>query len=425
MKIIQIAEIISKAGGRLYLVGGYVRDILLGLSSHDRDYCVTGLSQKLFESLFPEAISQGKSFPVYILNSCEFALARKEKKTGDKHSDFVCDSSPDITIEEDLSRRDLTINSIAIDVLTGEYIDPFQGIEDIKNKLLKHTSSAFKEDPLRVYRVARFAAQLNFEVASETLSLMNSMRTDLSHLSVERVFQEFRKALCSSHPTNFFNVLKDSNCLDIHFKEISNLIGIEQPILYHPEGDVYNHTMQVLEKTALQTHDELTCFGALVHDFGKAATPRENWPHHYDHDKLGASIVKDFCHRLKMPNLFSKAGMVTCREHMLAGIYSTLKPGTKVDFFERVYKSKSLTLQGLEIIANSDKTKNDIIQFAEIGNTIMTTIHLDKIDLEKIYEQKNFNLLLPQEKTERIKQTLREKRIRFLQELEKQQKNSQ
>ena len=176
MKIIQIAEIISKSGGRLYLVGGYVRDILLGLSSHDRDYCVTGLSQKLFESLFPEAISQGKSFPVYILNGCEFALARKEKKTGDKHSDFICDSSPNITIEEDLFRRDLTINSIAIDVLTGEYIDPFQGIEDIKNKLLRHTSSAFKEDPLRVYRVARFASQLNFQVASETLNMMNSMK---------------------------------------------------------------------------------------------------------------------------------------------------------------------------------------------------------------------------------------------------------
>ena len=198
MTIIQIAETISKASGRLYLVGGYVRDIILGVQAHDKDYCVTGLSCEAFKSLFPNAISQGKSFPVYILNGCEFALARREKKTGDKHSDFICESSPYITIEEDLSRRDLTINSIAIDVLTGEYIDPFHGLEDIKNKILKHTSSAFKEDPLRVYRVARFAAQLNFQVAPETLNIMNSMKTDLSYLSVERVFQEFRKALCSS-----------------------------------------------------------------------------------------------------------------------------------------------------------------------------------------------------------------------------------
>lgn len=419
MTIIQIAETISNAGGRLYLVGGCVRDMILDLPAHDKDYCVTGLSKETFESLFPNAISQGKSFPVYILNGCEFALARKERKTGDKHSDFVCDSSPNITIEEDLSRRDLSINSIAVDVLTEEYIDPFGGLEDIKNKIIKHTSSAFIEDPLRVYRVARFSSQLNFKVSPTTLEIMKTMKKDLSYLSVERVFQEFRKALCTSHPTNFFNILRESNCLDIHFKEISDLIGIEQPILYHPEGDVYNHTMQVLEKTALQTNDELIRFGALVHDFGKSATPRENWPHHYGHDKLGVSIVKSFCRRLKMPHLFEKAGIISCREHMLAGIYSTLKPGTKVDFFERVYKSKALSLQGVEIIVNSDKTNNEPIEFAEVGNQVMTTIHLEQTDLEKIYKQKNFNLLSPQEKAERTKQFLREKRIRFLQELEK------
>ena len=175
MTILQIAEIISIAGGRLYLVGGCVRDFILGITAHDRDYCVTGLSSEIFESLFPNAISQGKSFPVYILNGCEFALARKERKTGEKHSDFICDSSPKITIEEDLYRRDLTINSIAIDVLTKEYIDPFGGLKDIKNKIIKHTSSAFIEDPLRVYRVARFAAQLNFKVSSTTIEIMKSM----------------------------------------------------------------------------------------------------------------------------------------------------------------------------------------------------------------------------------------------------------
>jgi len=409
MTIIQIAQKISNAGGRLYLVGGAVRDLLLELTVHDKDYCVTGLSPQSFETLFPQAILQGKHFPVYILNDSEFALARTEKKAGEKHIDFICDSSPSITIEEDLARRDLTINSIAIDVLTQEIIDPFHGQEDIKNNILRITSSAFCEDPLRVYRVARFASQFNFHIETTTLAMMRSMKDSLSHLSVERVFQEFRKALLTNHPSTFFQVLRDTNCLNVHFQEIADLIGVEQPLLYHPEGDAYNHTMQILEKVSTQTNDELTRFGALVHDFGKAVTPRENWPHHYNHDKLGVTVVQSFCHRLKMPILFSKAGSVSSREHMLAGIYSNLKPGTKIDFFERIYRSKSLSFEGLEIIANADTEKTPPIRFAKIGKQIMTNIHLSELDLKKLQSKKDF---------EKIKQVLRDKRIRALQKFE-------
>lgn len=260
----------------------------------------------------------GKNFPVYIMDNCEFALARTEKKTGSKHTDFIFESSPSLSIYDDLSRRDLTVNSIAIDVISQEIIDPYNGINDIKNKILKLTSSAFSEDPLRVYRVARFASQLNFDIDLDTLKTMQNMKNSLFNLSVERVFNEFRKALQSNNPTNFFNILRSANCLDVHFQELSNLIDVQQPLEYHPEGDVYNHTMEVLDKVSKITANELIRFGALVHDFGKAATPRENWPHHYKHNELGIPIIKKFCQKLKMPTSFLKAGCCSAKEHMLA-----------------------------------------------------------------------------------------------------------
>lgn len=408
-KTIDIANNISASGGKLYLVGGCVRDIFLDKTPCDYDFCITGISSEKFEELYPNAIKQGKSFPVYILNNCEFALARKEIKTGNRHSDFKFYTDSSLSIYDDLKRRDFTINSIAIDLLTKEIIDPFNGINDIKNRVLKVTSTAFSEDPLRVYRAARFAAQLNFNVDISTIKAMESMKKELNNLSAERVFAEFRKALISSNPTNFFNVLKHANCLDIHFKEISDLIGVEQPLKYHPEGDVYNHTMEVLERASLETNDELIRFGALVHDFGKAATPREKWPHHYNHEKLGAPIVKDFCHKLKMPITYLKAGCCACNEHMRAGIYDRLKPGTKVDLFERVYKNKALSLKGLEIIANSDKNtlKNGSpIYFAEIAEQVIKNVKFD--NKEHTYTP------------EKIKSILKEKRIRYLLELEKQ-----
>ena len=414
MDIKQIAKTIAENNGRLYLVGGCVRDIILGVPPHDYDYCVVGLTQDLFENLFPNAIKQGKSFPVYMLENSEFALARTEKKSGSKHTDFEFNTSPNITIHDDLSRRDLTINSMAMDVLTNEIIDPFNGKEDIKNKILRMTSDAFIEDPLRVYRVARFSAELNFSVENTTLNMMKSMKNELSNLSVERVFTEFRKALISKNPTNFFNILRNSECLDVHFEEIFNLIGVEQPLIYHPEGDVYNHTMEVLERVSYTTTDELTRFGALVHDFGKAATPRENWPHHYEHDKLGVPLIRNFYHRLKMPQIYLKAGCISSNEHMLAGIYNRLKPGKKVAMFERVYKSKSLSLKGLEIIANSDTKKDSPITFADTATKVMENVKIDENDLLSINSISD-----PNQRIEKIQLLLRDKRIRYLLELEK------
>lgn len=416
----EIAHILSKNNASLYLVGGCVRDIILNIDPHDFDFCVVGIDSNKFEELFPNAIKQGKSFPVYIINGYEFALARKEIKTGFRHTDFNFITNSNLTIIDDLIRRDLTINSIAVNILTLDIVDPLNGIEDIQNRILKHSSIAFTEDPLRVYRVARFASQLNFEIDTSTLDLMSSMKNNLNNLSVERVFIEFRKALISENPTNFFKVLRTSECLNIHFKEIADLIGVEQPIKYHPEGDAYNHTLEVLERTSQVTNNELIRFGALVHDFGKAATPKNNWPHHYDHEKLGVPIIKDFCNKLKMPTAYLKAGCTACREHMKAGIYNRLKPGTKIDLFERVYKENFLTLKGLEIIANADKNSInnnvDKIFFADIAENIMKKVKLDDNDFIKINIIPNST---SKKRIEKTKELLKDKRIKYLLELEK------
>lgn len=418
----EIAQIISNKNCNLYLVGGCVRDIILDIQPHDLDFCVVGMEPKEFETLFPYAIKQGKNFPVYIINGYEFALARKEIKSGIKHTDFNFITTSNITINDDLIRRDLTINSIAVNVLTADIIDPLDGINDIKNRILKHSSSAFSEDPLRVYRVARFASQLNFNIDNSTLKLMSSMKDDLINLSVERVFTEFKKALISEHPINFFNTLKYTNCLSVHFEEIFNLIGVEQPLIYHPEGDAYNHTLDVLERTSKITNNELIRFGALVHDFGKAVTPRSNWPHHYNHENLGLPIIKNFCQKLKMPSSYLKAGYTACREHMRAGIYDRLKPGTKIDLFERVYKDNSLTLIGLEIIANADKntganSQNREIKFAKMAEKIMNNIKLSENDIIKI----NNSSCDIQKRIQLTKDILKSKRVEYLLKLEKEQ----
>ena len=277
----KIADIIKQNGGRLYLVGGAVRDSMLNRPISDEDYCVVGIDKETFIKLFPESYLRGKSFEVFDIEGKEFALARTEKKTGIGHKEFKITTGKEITIEEDLKRRDLGLNSIAKDVLTGELIDPFGGAEDIENKIIRATSKAFMEDPLRVYRAARFASELGFTVEENTIKMMTKLKDELSTLSKERVFVEFRKALGTNKPSIFFNVLKDAKVLNVHFKEINNLIGSLQPIEHHPEGDSYNHTMLALDNSVELTNDLLVRYSVLVHDLGKGLTPKEMYPHHY------------------------------------------------------------------------------------------------------------------------------------------------
>ena len=355
----EIANVISENGGRLYYVGGCVRDEFLGIHNSDEDYCVTGIGFEEFKKMFPKAIIRGKSFSVFDIDGKEFALARKERKTGIGHKAFEIETDESITIEDDLARRDITINAIAKDVLTGKIIDPYNGTEDIKNRRIRAVTEHFKEDPLRVYRVARFAAKFQFEVENNTIEMMKSLKEELNEISVERVYTELSKALLSSKPSIFFEVLKKSKVLDVHFKEINNLIGAEQPVKYHPEGDAFNHTMIVLDKASELTkkYDENRKleirFAALVHDLGKGETPKEEYPHHYLHEKRGVELVKNMGNRLKIPNRLINCGKVSCREHMRGGIFDKMKPSKKVEFIERVAKSV-LGLDGLQIIVKAD-----------------------------------------------------------------------
>ena len=376
--IINIAKRIQENGGCLYLVGGAVRDEILGIKNHDEDYCVEGLSDEEFIRLFPKAVSRGKFFKVFDLNGKEFALARTERKRGKGHKQFEITTNKNITIYEDLKRRDLTINSIAKNVLTNEIIDPFDGIGDLKRKIIKATSESFKEDPLRVYRAARFACKFNFEIDNNTISLMNSLKNELKELSAERVFDEMRKALSYDKPSIFFEMLKKADVLDVHFLEIHKLIGAIQPEKYHPEGDGYNHTMLALDASAKLTDDLKIRFATLVHDLGKGVTPKEMYPHHYEHDIKGVAEVQHFGNRLKMPNDWIDCGKVSAKEHMKGGIFFKMTPAKQVDFIERVYKSK-LGLKGLEIVVECDRNcrgnMKDKIDFAKIGEQIMTQIN--------------------------------------------------
>ena len=384
--IYEIASKINSNGGNLYLVGGAIRDKLLGIVNHDEDYCVTGISFDEFKELFPEAIIKGKDFPVFSIANKEFAIARKERKIGIGHNSFDVKTDKKITIEEDLERRDITINAIAKEVLTDKIVDPFNGMEDLKKNIIRAVSNHFVEDPLRVYRVARFASQFNFNVEDNTMNMMKLLKNELYSLAVERVYNELRKALLTDKPSIFFDVLKDANVLDIHFKEIYNLIGAEQPIEYHPEGDSYNHTMIVLDKVADKTKslsDERKLelrFSALVHDLGKGTTPKEEYPHHIKHEERGAELVKHIGNRLKLPTRMIKCGITSCLEHMRGGIFDKMTFAKKVNFIERV-NSTILGLDGLQIIVDADNMSGDSDknQFADLGHEIINCTNGDEI----------------------------------------------
>lgn len=380
MTIIEIAKKIRHIGGNLYAVGGAVRNKIIGIPIKDEDYCITGITKENFINNFPEARYQGKSFGVFILENKEFAMARTEEKTGTGHKEFSIKTNETITIEEDLKRRDLSINAIAEDVLTGEIIDPYGGSQDIKNRKIRAVSDAFKEDPLRVYRAARFAAELGFEVEENTLEMMNSLKEELLTLSKERVFEELRKALKTNKPSIFFEVLKKARVLDVHFKEIHDLIGALQPEKYHPEGDSYNHTMIALDNASKITTDEKIRFCALVHDLGKGRTPKEMYPHHYGHEEKGVEPLRELARRIGIPTIWKECALTAIKEHMKGGIFYKMSIPKKVTFLERVEKSK-LGLEGLQIVVYADRARhgeesieNQEYNFESLGKKMLEEI---------------------------------------------------
>lgn len=302
---------------KIYKVGGAVRDEILGLKAHDNDYVVVGSS--MVEMRACGYISVGKSFPVFLHPETheEYALARKEIKTGNRHTDFEFIFTPDVTLRQDLERRDLTCNAIAFDEETKEYIDYFGGRQDIQNKILRHINAEhFVEDPLRVLRACRFAAQLDFEVAPETLALCQKMvlAGAMENLTPERIFEEVKKALETKKSSKFFVLMRQIGALKIIMPEVDVLFGVPEKLQYHPEGNTGGHVMTALDTAAGKS--ALIKFAVLTHDLGKALTVKEKWPSHHGHADLARNPILSLCARLKVPNIYKEFALKAAKQHM-------------------------------------------------------------------------------------------------------------
>ncbi|MFQ3175655.1 MAG: tRNA nucleotidyltransferase (CCA-adding enzyme) [Psychromonas sp.] len=319
---------------QIFLVGGAVRDQLLQLEIKDRDYVVIAATPEKLLKLGYQQV--GKDFPVFIHPKTrdEYALARTERKKGSGHNGFECYAGQDVTLTEDLKRRDLTINAIAQSP-QGELIDPYHGLQDIETKTLRHISTAFSEDPLRVLRVARFAARfydLGFKIAPETLDLMRSLSSsgELSHLTAERVWQETANALKTDNPQIYFQVLRDCGALAILFPEIEALFGVPAPKKWHPEIDTGIHTLMVVQQSVKLSDALAFRFACLVHDLGKALTPQELWPSHKGHGQVGLQLINNLCQRLKIPNECRELACLVSEHHTLIHKGLELKAATLI-----------------------------------------------------------------------------------------------
>ncbi len=329
----QIYDSLPKGNGlQRYLVGGAVRDKLLNIDSYDRDWVVVGSTPQEMKSLGFSAV--GKDFPVFLHPKTkeEHALARTERKSGSGYTGFECYFAPDVSLEEDLMRRDLTINAIAQDD-KGQLYDPYHGQQDLSNRILRHVSNAFVEDPLRVLRVARFAAKLhhlNFTVAPETMVMMSEIvqSGELAHLTAERVWQEWHKSLSTPHPEVFLSVLRECGALAVVLPEIDALFGVPQPEKWHPEIDTGIHTLMVAQQAALLSPSLPVRFAAQVHDLGKGITPESEWPSHKMHCHTGLKIIKKLCDRVRVPNEFRDLALLVCDQHSNIHRAGELKPTT-------------------------------------------------------------------------------------------------
>ncbi|MFT3790752.1 MAG: multifunctional CCA addition/repair protein [Rudaea sp.] len=326
---------------KTYLVGGAVRDRLLGIAVKDRDYVVVGATPE--EMLHAGYKPVGKDFPVFLHPQTheEYALARTERKTGRGYHAFAFHTDPGVTLEDDLRRRDLTINAIAEDE-HGTLIDPFGGVRDLEAKVLRHVSPAFAEDPVRVLRVARFAARYadrGFRIAEETLALMRGMVADgeVDHLVPERVWAETQKALAEKTPSAFVRALRECGALRVLFAEIDALYGVPQRAEFHPEIDSGVHTEMVVDMAArIAPGDTLVGYCALVHDLGKALTPKDVLPRHVGHEHRGLAPVETVSTRYKVPAEYAALALLVCKLHLLAHTALELRPATVLGLFEQL-----------------------------------------------------------------------------------------
>jgi tRNA nucleotidyltransferase (CCA-adding enzyme) len=304
---------------RVYEVGGSVRDALLGLESQDHDYVVVGATPEAMISLGYRPV--GADFPVFLHpeTHAEYALARTERKTAPGYQGFVFHTSPDVTLEEDLARRDFTVNAIARDS-DGTLIDPYGGVADIHARILRHVGVAFVEDPVRVLRAARFAArfaELDFQIAPETKALMTAITHsgELDHLVPERVWQELARGMMEDKPSKMFVVLRDCAALARLLPEVDRLFGVPQSAKSHPEIDTGVHVMMVLDYAASKNLPLPIRFAALSHDLGKGTTPQKFWPRHPGHEESGVNLVEGLCERLRIPSECRDLAKMTARWH--------------------------------------------------------------------------------------------------------------
>lgn len=322
---------------KIYPVGGAVRDKLMNKTPHDTDYVVVGATPEQMLELGYKQV--GKHFPVFInpADGCEYALARKEIKTGPKHTDFQFVFDKTITLAEDAKRRDFTCNALFFDAENNKIIDYHNGIQDIEQKILRHINSDhFIEDPLRILRMCRFCAQLDFTPADETLALTTQMVESgmLRHLSGERIWQEILKALRTPHFEKFVVTAHQCGALGEILPEVEKLFTTPERTDYHPEGNSGAHTLLCLKNA--ENESDIVKFAVLLHDIGKTKTPRHILPSHHGHDAAGEPLIKDICRRLKIPNVFRDFALLACKQHMKLHLVRKMRPGTLVDFIAQV-----------------------------------------------------------------------------------------
>jgi tRNA nucleotidyltransferase (CCA-adding enzyme) len=318
----------------IYCVGGAVRDELLGVPIQDKDFVVVGatLDQMLAQGYKPV----GKDFPVFLHPKTheEYALARTERKTAKGYKGFDIYASPEVTLNQDLSRRDFTMNAIAKSE-DGKFIDPFNGIDDIKNKIIRHVSPAFIEDPVRILRAARFCARFTeFTIAPETLALMGQLVSngEMDALVPERVWQELSRGLMEAKPSRMFDTLRVCGALKVIFPELDRLWGVPQPPQHHPEVDTGIHVMMVVDYAARQQFSLPVRFAALTHDLGKGTTAKEVLPRHIGHELRSVDLLKDVCKRLRVPNDCKQLAHIVAKFHGKLHAVSHMKPSTMLTF---------------------------------------------------------------------------------------------
>jgi len=338
----------KELSGEAYLTGGSVRDIFLNKKPEDLDFLLTGVSEQEFARVFSVAKKVGKSFAVYKVGSHDIVVTEKD-------------------LLRELARRDFTINAMALNLRTEELIDPYGGLNDLNQGKIRPLPDSLDTDPLRIYRGARFVSQLScrHKFYVFTTGFLQQVRDladkEILSLPAERVYEELRKALASQNPELFFQRLRDVNLLKVHFKEIDDLIGVEQSVKYHPEGDVYNHTMQSLQHAVKITEESFIRFAVLVHDMGKAVTPENKWPHHYRHDSQGVLPFKKLAKRLKLPQLWRKAGQLAIEEHMRGYRWQEMKPAKIVRLFEKAARNP-LGIAGLAKVIIADHSGRGVWQ---------------------------------------------------------------